>query len=264
LINREEPPPGCQKPLPFISHRGNSVILGHCKSGHNTFVNEYQKNEFLWHNDGPTPQPANRGTLSAPKDIYRHSRRPEEAMVNHRAAENASYSEKVEKRKELSATIRTQDMVDRSQRTGYNLITGDIYGDGPAPQRLLSRHIPDGLGPESHNRGMQQLKDSCNRYFVPQESGESHKRRQERLIKEGIALPKMQGVVAIGKPEAPSFGIEDQFSKSKYLNTDITGLVEVRQAGKYTPRKCPVNNPSANPQIRSKWTTGVVISTEYD
>ena len=40
--------------------------------------------------------------------------------------------------------------------------------------------------------------------------------------------------------------------------------METNQAGKYTPRKCPLNNPSANPSIRSKWTTGVVLSTKYE
>jgi hypothetical protein len=111
-------------------------------------------------------------------------------------------------------------------------------------------------------------------------------------MREGISKPKMQGVISVGKAEAPSYGIEDQFSKSKYLNTNIAGkycmryfpvfifglshlffnspaplcvagLVETKQAGKYTPRKCPHNNPSANPNIRSKWTTGVVLSTKY-
>ena len=42
-------------------------------------------------------------------------------------------------------------------------------------------------------------------------------------MREGISKPKMQGVISVGKAEAPSYGIEDQFSKSKYLNTNIAG-----------------------------------------
>ena len=42
-------------------------------------------------------------------------------------------------------------------------------------------------------------------------------------MREGIAKPKMQAVIGVGKAEAPSYGVEDQFSKSKYLNTNISG-----------------------------------------
>ena len=54
-------------------------------------------------------------------------------------------------------------------------------------------------------------------------SGGKHEKRQDCLMREGISKPKMQGVISVGKAEAPSYGIEDQFSKSKYLNTNIAG-----------------------------------------
>mmetsp|Transcript_21116 Transcript_21116/g.35594 ORF Transcript_21116/g.35594 Transcript_21116/m.35594 type:complete len:264 (+) Transcript_21116:178-969(+) len=260
LLNKDLPSEG---PSEFISHRGNTVTLGNSKSAQSIPMFEYQRNDFLRHHEGPAPVPANMGTLLPAKSIYAPNRRSKESMSNPRADENSAYAEVAELRREKSAMLRTQEMVDRSHRTGFNVITGDIYGNGPRPERLHSRHIPDGLGPESHNRGIQQLKDSCNRYFIPQESGGKHERRQDTLMREGISKPKMQGVISVGKAEAPSYGIEDQFSKSKYLNTNIKGLVETNQAGKYTPRKCPTNNPSANPSIRSKWTTGVVLSTKY-
>lgn len=168
LINREAPKPG-DVPTPFISHQGNNISLGKCKSVENIPKYEYQRNEFLFHHEGPAPLPPSRGTLQPAKSFYSVARRPQSTMTNPRAEENSRYSNVVEKRKELSAQHRAQDMVDRSHRTGYNVITGDIYGKGPKAERLHSRHIPDGLGPESHNRGIQQLKDSCNRYFIPQE-----------------------------------------------------------------------------------------------
>lgn len=127
---------------------------------------------------------------------------------------------------------------------------------------------------------------TCAPYLLT--SGAHHEKRQDKLVREGISKAKMQGIISVGKSEAPSFGIEDQFSKSEYLKTNIqgevlysklrsrwcgckylsslsglSGLVEARKAGEFTPRKRPVNNPSANPSIRSKWTTGVVLSTEY-
>jgi hypothetical protein len=168
LINKEPPSRG-DKPPPFISHKGNAVHLGTCKSVKNIPTYEYQKNEFLWHHEGPAPLPTSQGSLAASKSFYSVARRSQSTMANPRADENSAYAEVVEKRKEVSAQHRTQDMVHRSHRTGYNVITGDIYGKGPKADRQHSRHIPDGLGPESHNRGIQQLKDSCNRYFIPQE-----------------------------------------------------------------------------------------------
>lgn len=168
LINREPPKPG-EAATPFISHQGNNISLGNCKSVDNIPKFEYQRNEFLFHHEGPTPQPTNQGSLAPPKSFYSVARRSQATMTNPRAQENSAYSDVVEKRKDLTAQQRSQDMVDRSHRTGYNVITGDIYGKGPKPNRQHSRHIPDGLGPESHNRGIQQLKDSCNRYFIPQE-----------------------------------------------------------------------------------------------
>lgn len=261
LLNREPPPPG-ETPS-FISHRGNTIKLGVSKSAKNIPTYEYQKNEFLWHHEGPHPIPASVGTLVEQKDFYYHAKRPKDRMSNPRADESKEYNEIVEMRKRNAAERRAHDIVERSHRTGYNVITGDIYGKGPKSERLHNRHIPDGLGPESHNRGIQQLKDSCNRYFLPQESGERHEKRQENLVREGVLNQRMQGIINVGKAETFSFGIEDQFSKSQYLKTNINGLVETRQAGKFTPRKCPMNNPSANPSIRSKWTTGVVLSTEY-
>lgn len=167
LINREDsrsdPPP------PFISHKGNEIRLGSCKSTQSIPTYEYQKNEFLWHSEGPVDVPPSKGSLAPPKSFYAVARRSQSSMTNPRANENSAYADIVEKRREVSAQNRTKDMVDRSHRTGYNVITGDIYGNGPKATRQHSRHIPDGLGPESHNRGIQQLKDSCNRYFIPQE-----------------------------------------------------------------------------------------------
>lgn len=162
-LNKEAVDP----PSQFISHSGNSISLGNCKSTQSIPTMEYQKNEFLWHSEGPRPSPAN--TLAPQKSFYALARRAKDSMENPRAEENSAYAEVAALRREKSALLRTHDMVVRSHRTGYNVITGEVQGSGPKEQRQHSRHIPDGLGHESHNRGMQQLKDSCNRYFIPQE-----------------------------------------------------------------------------------------------
>lgn len=94
------------------------------------------------------------------------------------------------------------------------------------------------------------------------DSGKNFEYRQEVLYKEGLLKDKHCGVLAVGKPEMRSYGIEDQFSKSEYTkNSDVTkfGLYEKRIPGTYTPRKLP-GNPSGNPQIVEKWNTNIDLN----
>lgn len=244
----------------FISHQGNTISLGN--KNRSVPTSEYQRADFLRHNDGPKPTDHKYGTLTRPRQMYSPSKRPATAIENPRASENLQYQHTVEAKKQTLAKCRSEEMLRRSHRTGFNVITGEIVGSGPKEQRLHTRHIRDGLGPESHSRGMQVMRDSSSRYFTPHFSGEAHHKRQERLVTEGLSHPKMAGVINIGKGEAPSYGLEDQFSRSQYIQhkAPLKGLVERRVAGAYSPRKQNANeNPSANTNVRGKWTTGVHI-----
>jgi hypothetical protein len=72
-------------------------------------------------------------------------------------------------------------------------------------------------------------------------------------------------VLEPGKADLPSYGIEDNFGKSMYPGgsklapDDRVGLYEMREPGKFTPRKQP-NNPSGNPEIVKNWGSGMDIS----
>jgi hypothetical protein len=59
----------------------------------------------------------------------------------------------------------------------------------------------------------------------------------------------------------PSYGVEDQFSKSEYQKLPERariGLVETRKPGDFTPRKQP-GNPSGDNEIRAKWTNSIKL-----
>ena len=89
------------------------------------------------------------------------------------------------------------------------------------------RQIGDGLGTEAPKRGNAILRDShTGRFFTPQPSGARQHHRQEMIINEGLLLPKTSSVMKLpsylyeeGRRKAgviPSYGIEEQFSKSEY------------------------------------------------
>jgi hypothetical protein len=205
------------KPDEFQSFEGNTIRLGKSSRNHIAPKNEYQRSEFLHHYDGPKPIPHQEDTFAMKKSIYAHQRRPVEAIDNPRANENRHHSDIVDQKKQTLAKCRSEEFTKRSQQTGYNLITGEICGGGPRIEKPHKTNIGNGLGTESQRRGMQIMRDSENRYFAPQFSGEHQRYRQEVIVKEGILQPKMSGIISIGKPEAPSYGIEDQFSKNQYM-----------------------------------------------
>jgi hypothetical protein len=72
-------------------------------------------------------------------------------------------------------------------------------------------------------------------------------------------------MLSIGKKDIPSYGVEDQFSKSDYVKTmpDATrhGLCEKRAPGVFTPRKNPTN-PSGDPAIVRQWASSIDLNNK--
>jgi hypothetical protein len=97
---------------------------------------------------------------------------------------------------------------------------------------------------------------------MPQGSGESHHQRQDVLLREGLLSKKMSSVLDLEKGELPSYGVEDQFSKSNYHQKSVIasrGLPDMRKPGLYTPRNQPTN-PSGVPEITQNWAKGVDLN----
>jgi hypothetical protein len=249
----------------FQSHEGNTIYLG---LRHQIAPsNSYQNYDFLRHYDGP-PQPAPQALTSSASGTHfdrqkkEFTKRPVTSIENLRALEHRQHSEKTEIKKQEQSVGRSAHLLHRSQQTGYNLITGEIVGSGPQQSRHHTHYLADGMGTESQRRGLQIMRGSENRFFAPQFSGDHQSHRQKVLVTEGLIRSKQTKILAQGSRESvPSYGIEDQFSKSQYVSrgrssgsrTDsgLRGLVEDSEPGKYSPRKQGPFNPSGNIQVTS-------------
>lgn len=236
----------------FQSHQGNTIQLGH----RNRIApsNSYQNYDFLRHYDGPNPVSHNQLLNSSPKE-HRQARRPVTSIENPRSKDSQLYQQQKEANRASFQSSRSLKLLQYDKQTGYNIITGQIIGKGPKESRAHVKYLPNGLGPESHHRGLQIMKDSESRYFAPLPTGESNTTRQKILLSEGLSHPKQSKVLAPGCRESlPSYGMEDQFSKNQYNPngpSGLQGLVEERQPGKYSPRKQGPSNPSGNLQVRN-------------
>jgi hypothetical protein len=195
-------------------------------------------------------------------------RRQESNIINELKDAETAYYAAAEDKKAMMRQNRSQALSTMRLRNGFNIITGQALQEpgAPPPRGGLGaseffKTLPS-LGPEAPQRGSNVLRESVvGRFHRPQESGDNHDRRQKVLVAGGLLKPQYSGVIQLGKPEQPSFGVEDNFSKSLYTEKPaggLHGLVEKRQPGAFTPRKQP-GNPSGNPTSRINWARGVVI-----
>ncbi len=234
------------------SIKSNPVDIGGQLVMHNTSQRLPQKDNFS-------------GSLNATKFHKGFQRRMECDITNE--LKDAEERNKIESedRKSKMRNCRMQEMKTRASGSGFNILTGKVIDQNAIPQensfkKTLNHHHTNGLGPEAPARGFSILRESpVGRFHQPQNSGNNHDYRQEMLCKEGINKPKYTGILAVGKGDLPSYGVEDQFSKSEYdknrSHLSKQGLHEARMPGKYTPRK-QEGNPSGDPIARAHWATG--------
>lgn len=252
----------------FISHGGQYICLGKYKNKEKAQL-EY-KGQMLTHtmnNDYVEGKPFEKG-LNQTRFGKGFQRRPQNQISNLFSGEDhqkrVEYSNAKAKRSENTSVVRSKFLQDVGGRTTYDIISGN-----PKPVTQFStfsrpegiKYLGDGLGSEAPARGKVILRESQGRYYTPFPSGPSQDLRQKTLVTEGLSHNKTIGCIQIGKAELPSYGVEDQFSKSEYTkNSEVTrrGLNETREPGKFTPRKFP-NNPSGNPEIVKQWTAHVDI-----
>ena len=200
------------------------------------------------------PQGVN--TTKFGKGFYR---RTEENVHNPVADFRKDYKKMSLMKTESLQKIRTQQLIDVDNRTGFNLINHQLKGSGYKEKVESIRMVPnEGLTSETSNTGKVILRDSMGKFFIPQASGPAHHYRQQMLAKEGINQERYSAVLEPGKKDLPSYGVEDNFSKNQYGPTsEITkkGLYEIRNdPTKFTPRLDP-NNPSGYPDIVRAWNT---------
>lgn len=255
----------------FTSVGGSSINLGTYKGREfapNSYKADLLKHAAFTYHDQVNVDVGSTG-LGATKFGKGFSRRTKEAIDASNRDESQlqaaeAYQQMRESRSKIQNEMRLRHKLESENKAGYNIISGQ-----PLPGFSTSVSRPgvklvgsNGLGPEAANRGKAILRESTGRYHAPFPSGHNQEYRQAVLYKEGLITDKYIGLLEVGKKDLPSYGIEDQFSKSEYTNNSQitrTGLYETRLPGVYTPRKI-AGHPSANQQIVNKWNTNIDLN----
>jgi len=193
-------------------------------------------------------------------------RRQENNIVNPAADAIREHQRQVEHRAELANRSRCENLHRIDSLSGFNIISHERKGDGPREVKEGKKKLDGRMSDISNRNGQIMLRDSMGKFFMPQGSGHRHVYRQKVILAEGVYEPRCSSVIQIGSKDMPSYGIEDNFSKSQYTETgDATkrGLAEMKQPGKYTPRKQP-GNPSGDDRILKNWTCNVKETMEVN
>eukprot|EP01031_Cornospumella_fuschlensis_P032777 gene32777-39627_t len=250
----------------FTSIGGSTISLGRFKHREYDYSGEKQ---LINHSNATilTPQVKFGGGLHDTKFGKGFARRQQTQIQNPLADSELqkieSYQSLKTLRSEQTASIRAK-MIEERSHPGFDIISG-----APKSTMMASSSSSGGLkcfkevlGPEAPRRGQAVLRESQGRYFAPFPTGKNLEYRQDVLYNEGLLNKRYCGILEPHKKDLPSFGIEDQFSKSEYMKTSDatrTGLYEARIPGKYTPRKLP-NHPSGNEKIVEKWNTDIDLN----
>eukprot|EP01038_Epipyxis_sp_PR26KG_P010434 gene10434-14017_t len=251
--------------LDFPSHGGSLINLGCYKN--KTANNETYRADLLIHTNMTSV--GNESDLCAKSGLdqtrfHKGFNRRHVSNISNPSADITREFERTFAKKSMAlARARSENLKSIEHQNGYDIITGTAKGKGPL-NRVESLRITGstGVGNDSLKQGKAILNDSPSKFFTPMYSGPKQDYRQDLLHREGLQTGKYTSILQLGKKDMPSYGIEDQFSKSQYTNNSEktrTGLVEARIPGKYTPRKIE-NNPSGKQGIVEKWSSSVDIS----
>jgi len=237
-----------------------SINLGGHKSTKSRPVD--QGNALVYHKD--VEQMTNgdfSGSLNTTKFNKGFQRRMEKDCKNELKDQEQAYFAAAALKKEQMREVRREEVARKKNERGFDILTGKLFEGHTAPKEKPSmKQLGDGLGPEASHRGFAELRESTvGRFHRPQDSGNNHDARQEVLAREGLNNPRQSALLQAGKSDFPSYGVEDNFSKSQYdanlPQESRHGLVEHRVPGKFTPRTQP-GNPSGDAERRKNWAKG--------
>lgn len=194
------------------------------------------------------------------------NRRQESNIINPAADAIREHAREVQQRAERAERERCENLRRIDSMSGFNIISHEIKGDGPKQVREGKKKLDGRMSDISNRNGQIMLRDSMGKFFMPQGSGHRHAYRQHVILHEGVYEPRCSSIIQIGSKDLPSYGIEDNFSKSQYTATGEAtkrGLAEMKLPGKFTPRKQP-GNPSGDDRILKNWTCNVKETMEVN
>lgn len=260
----------------FSSVGGNhvNIHLGSYKEYSNPSqqsLHHYKKDLVAHSHSNPSfHQPVTQAHLPGNTKFGKGFQRRLEKDISNPIVDNISeYKQMKEEIAQRQNEHRTLSLRKVDSSSHFDVINGTLSQDSEALIGPLvvkpegKRRVKDVVSGETLRIGQNILRESAGRFFAPVPSGDKHDFRQETLILEGCREPRFSSVIQRGKKDLPSYGVEDQFSRSSYDPRDntsnIIGLTDYRTPGAFTPRK-QYNHPSANPDVVQNWTRGVDLN----
>mmetsp|Transcript_36302 Transcript_36302/g.113852 ORF Transcript_36302/g.113852 Transcript_36302/m.113852 type:complete len:390 (-) Transcript_36302:216-1385(-) len=218
------------------------------RTGYASSVPLFRKDwEFLHHNEGP--REFDNGVFYNPAGTQHtrfhtgFNRRGQSKIGQDKDRKEREHIKAVRSMQHSIARKRNLDWIDH--RNEFNPISG-AYN----PKKLGTQYPESWEKPTFRDFGNLtfeqkctariQLRTSADRFYSAPFTGDHHDKRQHLQVTEGLLKPKMSSILANGKNDLPSYGVEDQFSKSDYTPKDPIkshGLPELTAPGRYTPRK---------------------------
>ena len=143
--------------------------------------------------------------------------RSDEERLDRAAKKNAEKAHHDAKRRDL--------LNEQANYNGFDLVTGHYDASKIRNQRKQARYLSDRPSDELVKAGEIQVRNSHYRFYV--DKPDPH--RRALLLKEGLDKPKFSSVLGVGRFDARSDGVEDQFSRSQYggpTTCRVPGLVD--------------------------------------
>lgn len=197
-------------------------------------------------------------------------RREEKNISNPAADTIRRIQNESQERRNLANAQRSVTLYQVSNKNGFNVITGapkpgvTPVAESPGGKRRITPVVSDEIAANSR---IMLRESGTGRFFMPHATGVKHEYRQEILQTQGVTKPFTSAILAPGNADLASAGIEDNFSRSQYpesqpeQNYKRLDLPMMREPGKYTPRK-QVANPSGNGELVKSWGSGIDISNK--
>ena len=198
--------------LPIEISQTHYSALFHSPSQRKVDTIRQYKSDFLFHNNNSSPP-------IITKQSYRRSNNTQSQTSTDM---KSSLSSAAQTSKPLQYTSLTKCVLDlspaeTSHRTG---------GLKTTPRDYKGPHF------DETKINILNMHQSSNRYFTQQDKSPTLCNRRKLMITDGLNHAKYSSVIGVGRNDIPSYGIEDQFSKSDYYMKKSAsaagGLCEVR------------------------------------
>jgi hypothetical protein len=217
----------------FYSFNGNKVNLGKSKHRSSALNSGTSVGKQMLYHSGSNIGFTEQG-LHSTKFHRGFDRRKEANISNIFSDREKEYVTVREEKAEALNKMRTQRLEETGKAHGYDIITAQPFvGSSMVPEPLRRRTYSGyGLGDDSIKSGEITLRGSTARFYRQTPSDPMQEYRQLNLVADGLQKEKRTRIT--NTVTMPSYGMEDQFSKSLYTHKSevaMRGLVELSKPG---------------------------------